>query len=84
MKPLIALLILGSIVTSASAAGTDIHGLVDGQTGHTVISEQQSQLSPPPISDTSRAIDISAVALRTSGGHRGYGAKSWLHPPQAR
>jgi hypothetical protein len=48
MKPLIALLILGSIVSSASAAGTDIHGLVDGQTGHTVISEQQSQLSPPP------------------------------------
>jgi hypothetical protein len=52
MKPLIALLILGSIVTSASAAGTDIRGLVDGQTGHTVISEQQSQTSPPPISDT--------------------------------
>jgi hypothetical protein len=52
MKPLIALLILGSIVTSASAAGTDIHGLVDGQTGHTVISEQQSQLSPPPLRDS--------------------------------
>jgi hypothetical protein len=52
MKPLIALLILGSIVTSASAAGTDIRGLVDGQTGHTVVSEEQSQLSPPPISDT--------------------------------
>ena len=42
MKPLIALLILGSIATSASAAGTDIHGLIDGRTGHTVISEQQS------------------------------------------
>ena len=52
MRPLIALLILGSIVTSASAAGTDIRGLVDGQTGHTVVSEEQSQLSPPPISDT--------------------------------
>ena len=50
MKPVIALLILASIVTSASAAGTDIHGLVDGETGHTVISEQQSQLSRPPIS----------------------------------
>ena len=50
MRPLIALLILGSIVTSASAAGTDIRGLVDGQTGHTVISEQQSTLSRPPIS----------------------------------
>jgi len=49
MRPVIALLILGSIVTSASAAGTDIHGLVDGQTGHTVISEQQSTLSRPPI-----------------------------------
>jgi hypothetical protein len=34
MKPIIALLILGSIVTSASAAGTDIRGLVDGETGH--------------------------------------------------
>jgi hypothetical protein len=52
MRPLIALLILGSIVTSASAAGTDIHGFVDGQTGHTVISEQQSQLSRSPISGT--------------------------------
>jgi hypothetical protein len=52
MKPLIALLILGSIATSASAAGTDIHGLVDGQTGRTVISEQQSKLSRPPISGT--------------------------------
>ena len=40
MKPLIALLILGSIATSASAAGSDIHGLVDAQTGHTVISEE--------------------------------------------
>ena len=44
MRPVIALLILGSIVTSASAAGTDIRGLVDAQTGHTVISEQQSPL----------------------------------------
>jgi hypothetical protein len=48
MRPVIALLILGSIATSASAAGTDIHGLVDGETGHTVISEQQSQLSRRP------------------------------------
>jgi hypothetical protein len=43
----IAVLILGSIVTSASAAGTDIHGLVDAQTGHTVISEQQSTQNLP-------------------------------------
>jgi hypothetical protein len=50
MRPVIALLILGSIATSASAAGTDIHGLVDGETGHTVISEeQQCTLSRPPI-----------------------------------
>jgi hypothetical protein len=42
MRPVIALLVLGSIVTSASAAGTDIHGFVDAQTGHTVMSEQQS------------------------------------------
>ena len=49
MRLVIALLVLGSIATSASAAGTDIHGLVDGETGHTVISEQQSTLSRPPI-----------------------------------
>jgi hypothetical protein len=47
MRPVIALLILGSIVTSASAAGTDIRGLVDAQTGHTVISEQQSPQDVP-------------------------------------
>jgi hypothetical protein len=52
MRPVIALLILGSIVTSASAAGTDIHGLVDAQTGHTVISEQQSTQSVPTSSST--------------------------------
>ena len=45
MRPIIALLILGSIVTSASAAGTDIRGLVDGQTGQTVISEQSTPIS---------------------------------------
>ena len=50
MRSLIALLILGSIATSASAAGTDIRGLVDARTGHTVISEQQSTLSRPPSS----------------------------------
>ena len=47
MRPLIALLILGSIVTSASAAGTDIRGLVDARTGHTVVSEQESIQSLP-------------------------------------
>jgi hypothetical protein len=52
MRPVIALLILGSIVTSASAAGTDIRGLVDGRTGHTVISEQQSTQSLPMSSGT--------------------------------
>jgi hypothetical protein len=52
MKPLIALLILGSIATSASAAGTDIRGLVDARTGHTVISEQQSIQSLPMSSGT--------------------------------
>jgi hypothetical protein len=53
MRPLIALLILGSIATAASAAGTDIHGLVDGATGNTVVCEQrQSQLSRPMISGT--------------------------------
>ena len=66
MRPVIALLILGSIVTSASAAGTDIRGLVDGQTGHTVISEQQSTLSRPPISGSFSATDTSAVALPAS------------------
>ena len=72
MRPVIALLILGSIVTSASAAGTDIHGLVDGQTGHTVISEQQSTLSRPPISDSLSRYDTSVVALPASAiGKRG-------------
>ena len=52
MRPLIALTLLGSIAISASAAGTDIHGLIDGRTGHTVVSEQQSTLSRPPISST--------------------------------
>jgi len=52
MRPVIALLILGIIVTSASAAGTDIHGLVDAQTGHTVISEQQSTQNRPMSSGT--------------------------------
>ena len=52
MKPLITLLILGSIATSASAAGTDIHGLVNAQTGHTVISEQQSTQDRPISSGT--------------------------------
>jgi hypothetical protein len=47
MKTLIALLILGSITTPASAAGTDIHGLIDARTGHTVVSEQQSIQSLP-------------------------------------
>jgi len=47
MRPLITLLVLGSIATSASAAGTDIHGLVDAETGHTVISEQQSPQDVP-------------------------------------
>ena len=46
MRPVIALLILGSIATSASAAGTDIHGLVDGETGHTVISEAAVHTKP--------------------------------------
>jgi hypothetical protein len=45
MKPLIALIILGSIATSASAAGTDMRGLIDGQTGHTVVSEQSTPIS---------------------------------------
>ena len=52
MRPVIALFILGSIVTSAPAAGTDIHGLVDAQTGHTVISEQRSTQSRPISSGT--------------------------------
>jgi hypothetical protein len=49
MKLLIALLILGSIATSASAAGSDIHGLVDAQTGHTVISEETSNNQPSAV-----------------------------------
>ena len=67
MRPVIALLILGSIVTSASAAGTDIHGLVDAQTGHTVISEQQSTQSRPISSGTFSRYRISAAALASFG-----------------
>jgi hypothetical protein len=52
MRSLVALLVLGSIATSASAAGTDIRGLVDNQTGQTVISEQQSIQSLPMSSGT--------------------------------
>ena len=65
MKPLIALLILGSIATSASAAGSDIHGLVDAQTGHAVISEQSTPISTIKVLSRTRA-DISAVAVRAS------------------
>ena len=61
MRPLIALILLGRIATSASAAGTDIRALVDEQTGHTVISEQDRQSE-----EASRAIDISAAALPAS------------------
>ena len=52
MRSLIALLILGSIATSALAAGTDIRGLVDARTGHTVVSEQESIQSLPMSSGT--------------------------------
>jgi hypothetical protein len=46
MKPLITLLILGSIATPASAAGSDNHGFVDAQAGRTVISEEKSSNQP--------------------------------------
>jgi hypothetical protein len=52
MRSLVALLVLGSIATSASAAGTDIQGLVDARTGHTVVSEQESIQSLPMSSGT--------------------------------
>ena len=62
MKPLIALLILGSIATSASAAGTDMHLLTPE------FSPQQEHSTPSrsTIVTRSRAIDISAVAPRGS------------------
>jgi len=67
MKPLIALLILGSIATSASAAGSDIHGFVDAQTGHTVISEQ------------STPINSSQGAFTHAGGYFGRGGAGFGH-----
>jgi hypothetical protein len=70
MKPLIALLILGSIATSASAAGTDIQGFVDAQTGHTVISEE--------ISSNQRISDYQN-ALRHAGQYFGRGAAGFGH-----
>jgi len=70
MKPLIALLTLGSITTSASAAGTDIHGLVDAQTGHTVISEETSNNQP---------ISGYQNALRHTGHYFGRGSAGFGH-----
>jgi hypothetical protein len=67
MKPLIALLILGSIATSASAAGSDIRGLVDAQTGRSVISEQSA-----PISSYQGA-------FTHAGGYFGRGAAGFGH-----
>jgi hypothetical protein len=64
MKTLIALLILGSIATSASAAGTDIRGLVDGATGHTVVSEQQ---------DISRQMISGTFSHYRDSGRAGFG-----------
>jgi hypothetical protein len=43
MKSPVALLLLGSIATAASAAGSDIHGFVDAQTGRTGISVNTDQ-----------------------------------------
>jgi hypothetical protein len=46
MKPLIALLILGSIATSASAAGTEMHEMANEHASQ----QQDSTLSRPMIS----------------------------------
>jgi hypothetical protein len=71
MKRLIALVILGSIATSASAGGTDIHGLVDFQPGHTVVSEETSNNQP---------IIGYQNALRHAGHYFGRGAADFGHP----
>ena len=79
MRPVIALLILGSIVTSASAAGTDIRGLVDAQTGHTVISEQQSTTRRPHRFSSNRgALPASVVGNRRSSWNKLQFVKSGL------
>jgi hypothetical protein len=49
MKPLIALLILGSIATSASASGTEMHEIANE---HAFQRQEQSTLSRPMISGT--------------------------------
>ena len=59
----IAMLILGSTVTSASAAGTDIHGLVDAQTGHTIVSEEQSTQNLPKRGGTSSPDSLGGRAV---------------------
>jgi hypothetical protein len=48
MRPVIALLILGSIVTSASAAGTEMHEIARGH----AFQQQETTISRPMISGT--------------------------------
>jgi hypothetical protein len=48
MRPVIALLILGSIVTSASAAGTEMHEIASEH----AFRQQELTQSPPIISGT--------------------------------
>jgi hypothetical protein len=70
MKPLVTLFILGSFATSALAAGTDIHVLVDAQAGGTVISQEISNKSP---------ISAYQNALRPAGRYFGRGATGLGH-----
>jgi hypothetical protein len=53
MRPLIALVVLGSLATSASAAGTDIHEFVDVPNQiNPVVTQEQHPYSRPTISGT--------------------------------
>ena len=65
MKPLTALLILGSIATSASAAGSDIHGFLMPRRAIPSFQSSQQQSVAIKVASRTRA-DISAVAVRAS------------------
>jgi hypothetical protein len=61
MRPVIALLILGSIVTSASAAGTEMHEIAREH----AFQQQETTISRPMISGTfSRYPDFDRGAAR--------------------
>ena len=64
MRPVIALLILGSIVTSASAAGTEMHGIAEPP------STTESTTVDPEQQHHSRYRELTAVPPASVVGNR--------------